>query len=1124
MAQTPEQLRQELSKLLQQIDNISKEAADKIVAAFTDMDEIKKEIKRLNKELDETMFISDSIFRTFQEINAELRNQNLLLKVGKSAYKTLTDISQDLLMYQQGNLDLTFKQFKKIEDRISTEKIELGFLKQRLEDQESHNNKLIEFYKKQLDNDVKLSASQKRKLKEAQEELVLLDNIQHTLDQGIITLEKEYDLSRKINVARRDLGGIALTSGKLISQYFGSLASFIHLDEATDKVEEFTEKTITGAIHKIRGKLYKLEKEKRVIEFHLEAGNITGLENIENAQKRILQLEEEQYALKEAAIKSTNNLGNKFKTLSLFVGEIGKGLLKGLKDPVVLITYFIAKGLEANRQAVELGKALGFGTDRANEFREYIADVSRNTANINVTTQNIVEAYSQLSSITGFVYNFTSDQLETQIKLTKQVGLQAEEAAQIQRFAILNNVTSNKTYESFVRGLTVARNQLRVGIDFKATLAEAVKVSGQLAATLGYAPERIAKAVVQAKALGISLAEARDIANALLEFQSSIENELKAELLLGRSLNLERARALALQGNYMGVAEEITKQGITAENFARMNVLQQQSLAAAFGMQVDQLAEQLRKRKEAIASGKSLAQITKEEAQQALERQNIQDKFNAAILKLQDFIGNLLAGPVGNLLDALVDILGVVNKLLTGLSPIFKGISQVAMWLSKILSNSVVLGVVLGGIGIAAIPRIAKGFSSILPIIGNMGKKLLSIFNPKTYSDFFNNIKEIFTNKNTKNPLNTNIPQQTVSPSIPQSPQQTAKGGGLNTFMKSLNPMGMIKGAAAIAILSGAVFIFSKALQELAKVDHESILKGIVSLSALTLAAIGISTIKTSIISGAIALSLLGASLIPTTFALKMFSEVKWEDIAKAGVALIGLGTAGALFGSFAPLLLMGSLAIGALGISLIPFALALNLAAPAAEKFTNSLKQLVELDMGKLMLLGPALISVGAGLTMFSTSLAAGGLLSKVFGGSALNSIKELSELSNPLQNVSISLSNIATSLNSVSESLNKIDTSKLEALEGFAKTNAIISAVKGITSAIISPIQTINNIIDKEDKEIKSEDITLNNTIDLSPMITAIKEVKNAVDNIKNQQIVVNLDGRKVGTGTYMASSKLA
>jgi hypothetical protein len=84
-------------------------------------------------------------------------------------------------------------------------------------------------------------------------------------------------------------------------------------------------------------------------------------------------------------------------------------------------------------------------------------------------------------------------------------------------------------------------------------------------------------------------------------------------------------------------------------------------------MSSDELAETLRKREEALASGKSLAQITEEEAAEALERQSVQDKFNAAMLKLQSIVGNLLAGPLGGFLDMLSGALDIINYMATPL-------------------------------------------------------------------------------------------------------------------------------------------------------------------------------------------------------------------------------------------------------------------------------------------------------------------------------------------------------------------------------------------------------------------------------------------------------------------------
>jgi hypothetical protein len=126
---------------------------------------------------------------------------------------------------------------------------------------------------------------------------------------------------------------------------------------------------------------------------------------------------------------------------------------------------------------------------------------------------------------------------------------------------------------------------------------------------------------------------------------------------------------------------------MTATKFSQMNVLAQDAYAQALGTTSDKLSEQLRKREEAVKSGKSLAQVNAEEAAQALERQNVQDKFNAAMEKLQKIVGDLMAGPLGSFLDLLSGALNVINYMATPLKiigGIFLGIYGTMMAINGI--------------------------------------------------------------------------------------------------------------------------------------------------------------------------------------------------------------------------------------------------------------------------------------------------------------------------------------------------------------------------------------------------------------------------------------------------------
>jgi hypothetical protein len=708
---TVQELQQQLTDLnrrLREAGGLGIDLQEAFRNAGTDTKKLNEYIKQLNKQYEELVDNVDYVYRTFQDITSELKNQNLLLKIGKGAFKEFTNIAQDLNSYQKGYNDLTDKNFKKIKNGLALEKQELEFVVARLKASETERRREFERLGALEDR----TSLQEKRLKELQKENELLLNAEEALKSGIPILEKELNLTKQIADTRKDLGGLAQAAGKTISQYGGSLASFLNINEATEAVEEFNKQLIQDALstEEIKNKLLDIEKEKNELE---KQGLLTD--------KKRLELEDKAYTIKQKAIDSTNNLNNKFRSLGVFAKELGVGFKKSLTDPVTLITFFVGKALDANKQTVELGKALGYAGGRAELYRESIAAIARGSGNIFATTENLVESFNELAQATGFVYEYSADQLLTQTKLTKQVGLQADEAAQIQRFAIVTGKSSEETYRSFVRGLTAARNQLRVGINFKAALAEASKISGQLAANLGNNPEMIAKAVVTAKAFGMTLEQVAAAGDKLLDFGGSIESELKAELLLGRQINLERARAAALAGDQVTLTEELAKNVGTAAEFTKLNRLQQNALAESVGMTSDQLAETLRKREEAIASGKSLVQVQEEEAAKALERNNIQDKFNQAILKLQDFFGNLIAGPLGTILDMLTDALSIVTLIAAPFQLIYDLTSMIGNGLGTLINSLGIVGKLIKGVASAAIIYAAyKAYANLasIPVIG----------------------------------------------------------------------------------------------------------------------------------------------------------------------------------------------------------------------------------------------------------------------------------------------------------------------------------------------------------------------------------------------------------------------
>ena len=206
---------------------------------------------------------------------------------------------------------------------------------------------------------------------------------------------------------------------------------------------------------------------------------------------------------------------------------------------------------------------------------------------------------------------------------------------------------------------------------------------------------------------------------------------------------------------------------------------------------------------------------------------------------------------------------------------------------------------------------------------------------------------------------------------------------------------------------------------------------GFVALGALVLAAKALEKGSMSMIKGAAAIALLGVALVPAAFAFQMFGDVSWKDVMFGGVALGVLAAAAFGLSFIAVPVAIGAGVLALLGLSLIPLAAALNLAAPALEEF------------GKIFL-GFASIMVGA------LKLVIDGLVSfaKIVGGVIIGVVESLSGIITAMGDA------IVGSITAIGGAISGVITS---IAEGIA---TVIGSVSGAITAMVDDITRLSEI----------------------------------------------------------------
>ena len=386
--------------------------------------------------------------------------------------------------------------------------------------------------------------------------------------------------------------------------------------------------------------------------------------------------------LDEKLRDTAKNGGDVFATLGK---EIKTNLSDALKDPLVQFAVglkLVKSGfndikkafdifLEYNKIFVETARNLGMTTDQITNLISK-ANFAGEAFQENVyTTAQLTKAITESNAQLGLAVDLGKDTTREFAAMTNQMGLSADEAAKIYKLGTLNNMSLKDTNKAISAGIIYAQKQTGVQINARQVFQEIGKLSAGITAKFQQNPEALAKAVAQAKALGTNLEQVEKVGESLLNFESSIENELKAELLTGKQINLEKARYAALTGDQATLTQELADQVGSLAEFQEMNVLAQKSLAEAFGLSRDEVADMLTKQEtfnklgdiskksaaEQLAIARERGLSEEDSLVKNLQQQAAAEKMEATFDRLKSTLAGIVDGPLGDIVNFMAKLL-----------------------------------------------------------------------------------------------------------------------------------------------------------------------------------------------------------------------------------------------------------------------------------------------------------------------------------------------------------------------------------------------------------------------------------------------------------------------------------
>ena len=536
-----------------------------------------------------------------------------------------------------------------LEDDIKKGKIEAQEFKQVIMDLDSTFKSLAVTFAESITNQTKEANSEAQKLaktysndltkgiKDASNQNAILEEIQSSLNQGNkITLAQQNKINkaernqlvtlRKIEQAKQE--GIVLSAEQLIDLE----ENYKKQNKITGAIQERAkaqEKSL-GAVGKISGAFTGLLDK-------LGMGDLNKFFNLDKANA--------------ASKKTLESLGKNVgvgKKIGVVTGNIVKNLDMGAlaAGGLFKLAGSLFDAYKKQDQAVtDIARNLSTSKDEAKALKGEMFESSIAAGAFGITMHDQIDAVNALNKgLGGTALSFNKDIREGAADTLKRLKLSEEAVSNMGTLAMATGKSFKVLEKEQAKGVLDAEREFGVRLNLKSVLDESNKITGLARVNAMGIEGGLAKAVSTAKSLGIEMSAVAGSAGQLLDFESSIQNELQAELLIGRDLNLEKARAAALAGDQEALAKALVEEAGSLEELQGMNVIQQQALAGALGMSADQLADSL-------VTGEALSTQAQadldRDAQKALEQEkmlSLTEKQAVAMEKFSETVGMLGKG------------------------------------------------------------------------------------------------------------------------------------------------------------------------------------------------------------------------------------------------------------------------------------------------------------------------------------------------------------------------------------------------------------------------------------------------------------------------------------------------
>ena len=330
-------------------------------------------------------------------------------------------------------------------------------------------------------------------------------------------------------------------------------------------------------------------------------------------------------------------------------GQILSTMKDIITNPLVIFTGLLALGVQRYEEMRQRSNQLAEEQDRVNKalagagpFQDKIIERARRITSefraagegFASSFENAVTSVSALEAQLGNVDFITEKLVDQMSKLKLAIGLSDEESAKVlDNFMIMSGLSEDAAISA--SNLTYQMSET-MGLNPAVVFQDIANASAETLAHFTGGAHQISKAAVEARRMGITLQDVANISKSLLDFETSIEAEMEAQMLTGKTLNFNRARMFAMNKQGDKAAKEVLRQVGGLEQFRKMNIFQQEAIAKATGLELDTLLKSNAQRERENKLARDKDKLVGKQLNMSIEVTKMMGKLDVGLTIMQE--------------------------------------------------------------------------------------------------------------------------------------------------------------------------------------------------------------------------------------------------------------------------------------------------------------------------------------------------------------------------------------------------------------------------------------------------------------------------------------------------------